>query len=395
MRSSNAYLRATRSLLLTAASRSIRGIFPQISLLREAARAAGARPRRRVRGDFVSSLAPPPQVGARCAGPRRSSAHPRDDARRAVDCKHPGFSRGAGFAHLRFFSPARSAGDRLPSVDAESEPTVAFDLAMGKGAAINRRIYSGARRRTSPKAEELLDWSSACHRMRQVAPDTRVHRREVGRGGRWPQGEPGQGHRLRATPPRRLTTTRDPATPRRWRSASSLGWAPSTRAKSGTLIPASIVDALGEQDEWFCKDNPDKAMASCDAPEETYEEDCRGPGGDRAHGDRTNALAGTRGRPRAGRTPAAVTFAPPSTPRPRSRDAPDLAPRAPPASPVGSSGAGAGDGRAKARDARPDRRDASGSACGDSTGWRRPPPSRCTPEDFMLDFAEVHRLAVH
>ena len=22
-----------------------------------------------------------------------------------------------------------------------------------------------------------------------------------------------------------------------------------------------------------------------------------------------------------------------------------------------------------------------------STGWRRPPLSRCTPEDFMLDFA--------
>ena len=47
-----------------------------------------------------------------------------------------------------------------------------------------------------------------------------------------------------------------------------LDWVQCTGCDKWRRIPASIVEKLGEEDEWFCKENPDKAMASCDAPEE-------------------------------------------------------------------------------------------------------------------------------
>ena len=44
-----------------------------------------------------------------------------------------------------------------------------------------------------------------------------------------------------------------------------LDWVQCTGCDKWRRIPASIVEKLGEEDEWLCKENPDKAMASCDA----------------------------------------------------------------------------------------------------------------------------------
>ena len=114
----------------------------------------------------------------------------------------------------------------------------------------------------------------------------------------------------------------------------------------------------------------------------------RGPGGDRAHGDRANALAGTRGRPRAGEDPGRGHVR--ARHRARARAIPsESRPRAPPTSPVGSSG----DGRAQARDARPDRRDASGLRVRRLHGLAQAPAVAMHPRGLHARLYEVHRLA--
>mmetsp|Transcript_65 Transcript_65/g.237 ORF Transcript_65/g.237 Transcript_65/m.237 type:complete len:724 (-) Transcript_65:1553-3724(-) len=164
-----------------------------------------------------------------------------------------------------------------------------------------------------------------------------------------------------------------------------LDWVQCTGCDKWRRIPASIVEKLGEEDEWFCKENPDKAMASCDAPEETYEEDAADP----AETEPMETAPTPSRVPAAdlapAKTPAAVTFAPDTAPAlARSPPNLDLAPHQPaPSAPPAPAPA---TGVPKPETPVPIDETLQGSAYGDSTGWRRPPLSRCSPEDFMLDF---------
>ena len=260
-----------------------------------------------------------------------------------------------------------------------------MNLAMGKGGAINRRKDRGKKKAAAPKAEEPLDWvqCTGCDKWRRI-PASIVEK--LGEEDEWFCKENPDKAMASCDAPEEAYDDEDPADAAPMEvEDSSLGWVACDACEKWRRIPASIVDALGEQDEWFCKDNPDKAMASCDAPEETYEEDAADP----AETEPMETAPTPSRVPAAdlapAKTPAAVTFAPDTAPAlARSPPNLDLAPHQPaPSAPPAPAPA---TGVPKPETPVPIDETLQGSAYGDSTGWRRPPLSRCSPEDFMLDF---------
>ena len=170
----------------------------------------------------------------------------------------------------------------------------------------------------------------------------------------------------------------------------AMGWVGCDACDKWRKVPQSIVDALGDDDQWFCKENPDGSMASCDAPEEAYDDDAgvgvQEPEAMDAEPTRVAAPAAT---PAPAKTPAAVTFAPDTAPPVPTRsleavegDAAQKYPHGASQTPAPTLGVGA----PKPETPVPVDEKLQGAAF-NSTGWRRPPLSRCTPEDFMLDFA--------
>ena len=170
----------------------------------------------------------------------------------------------------------------------------------------------------------------------------------------------------------------------------AMGWVGCDACDKWRKVPQSIVDALGDDDQWFCKENPDGSMASCDAPEEAYDDDAglgvQEPEAMDAEPTRVAAPAAT---PAPAKTPAAVTFAPDTAPPVPTRsleavegDDAQKYPHGASQTPAPTLGVGA----PKPETPVPVDEKLQGAAF-NSTGWRRPPLSRCTPEDFMLDFA--------
>ena len=130
-------------------------------------------------------------------------------------------------------------------------------------------------------------------------------------------------------------------------------------------------------------------MASCDAPEETYEEDAADP----AETEPMETAPTPSRVPAAdlapAKTPAAVTFAPDTAPPVPTRSLEGVEGDDAQKYPHGTSQTPAPTlrvGAPKPETPVPVDEKLQGAAF-NSTGWRRPPLSRCTPEDFMLDFA--------
>lgn len=256
-----------------------------------------------------------------------------------------------------------------------------MNLAMGKGGAINRRKDRGKKKAAAPKAEEPLDWvqCTGCDKWRRI-PASIVEK--LGEEDEWFCKENPDKAMASCDAPEEAYDDEDPADAAPMEvDDSSLGWVACDACQKWRRIPASIVDALGEQDKWFCKDNPDKNTASCDAPEEAYEDDAADPAETEPMETEPTPSRVHAADPAPAKTPAAVTFAPDTAPAPApSPPNLDLAPHQPaPSAPPAT-------GEPKPETPVPIDETLQGSAYGDSTGWRRPPLSRCTPEDFMLDF---------
>ena len=123
-------------------------------------------------------------------------------------------------------------------------------------------------------------------------------------------------------------------------------------------------------DKWFCKDNPDKNTASCDAPEEAYDDDAADPGETEPMETEPTPARVPAADPAPAKTPAAVTFAPDTAPAPARSPNLDLAPHQPaPSAPPAPAPA---TGEPKLETPVSIDETLQGSAYGDSTGWRRP-----------------------
>ena len=260
-----------------------------------------------------------------------------------------------------------------------------MNLAMGKGGAINRRKDRGKKKAAAPKAEEPLDWvqCTGCDKWRRI-PASIVEK--LGEEDEWLCKENPDKAMASCDAPQEAYDDEDPADAAPMEvDDSSLGWVACDACQKWRRIPASIVDALGDEDKWFCKDNPDKNTASCDAPEEAYDDDAADPGETEPMETEPTPARVPAADPAPATTPAAVTFAPDTAPAPaRSPPNLDLAPHQPaPSAPPAPAPA---TGEPKLETPVSIDETLQGSAYGDSTGWRRPPLSRCTPEDFMLDF---------